>query len=70
MEAKYLILHGYNETARGAWTPQKNLGFYALGSKNFGLASEKRGSEARHSASGRPSSVRTMFVPSTIATIL
>ena len=34
------------------------------------VASEKRGSAARHSASGRPSSFRTMFVPSTIATIL
>ena len=33
-------------------------------------ASEYRGSAARHSASGSPISLRTMFVPSTIATIL
>ena len=33
-------------------------------------ASEYRGSAARHAASGSPISLRTMFVPSTIATIL
>src|SRR4029077_5028747 len=33
-------------------------------------ASEYRGSAARHSAAGNPISLRTMFVPSTIATIL
>ena len=33
-------------------------------------ASEYRGSAARHAASGSPNSLRTMFVPSTIATIL
>ncbi len=54
-------------TGLGVWrllSRRNEFGLYR------GVANENRGSAARHSASGRPSSFLTIFVPSTIATIL